>query len=217
MRLFKAPTHRRKAGWTAIGVGAVIAAVGFGTSMADYTDSHPGNIGGTIGSIWIQPGADLNVSFNNLLPGDAQTMTLPFTNTGRSNQDVWLKFPNVTALSALNTLGTYGEVHVAVNGVPVFDSANLNDRLTTCGAFSPTGCWPLPATLKLASNVAPGAGGTLTFSFKYAAKMKTQAPADTVPLFNVWPLPDQVTTVSSDGTGNGLPFVLEAVQVNHQP
>ena len=49
-----------------------------------------------------------DLSFNRLLPGAQQTVTVNYRNSGSSNEDVYVIFPNATALSALNTLGHYG-------------------------------------------------------------------------------------------------------------
>ena len=58
-------------------------------------------------------------------------------------------FHDKAALPALNNLGTYGEVHVAAArtgtaNAEIFASTNLNDRASSCGPFSPSGCSPVP-------------------------------------------------------------------------
>ncbi|MEJ0073444.1 MAG: hypothetical protein WDN27_05200 [Candidatus Saccharibacteria bacterium] len=83
----------------------------------------------------------------------ANTFTVSYTNSGSSAEDVYLVFNDPTANSTLNTLGTYGEVHISANGVQKFDSANLNDRSSTCGPFSPSGCWPLTPVFGLVQNL----------------------------------------------------------------
>ncbi len=47
--------------------------------------------------------------------GELQDDVATFTNTGANAEDVWLVFPNVDALHALNDLGGYGEVHIKAN------------------------------------------------------------------------------------------------------
>jgi hypothetical protein len=81
-------------------------------------------------------------------------------------------FTNPAQVHALNQLGTYGEIHVAGNGVAKFDSANLNDN-STCppGAGSPA-CNALPTKLKLADNVTPDQHGVFSFSFKPSEKFQ---------------------------------------------
>ena len=212
-------------------VGTAIPALA--STGAYFSDTQSGDITGTIGSIHVATsggsganGADFQ--FANLLPGEPQTATVGFTNTGNNPQDVWVVFPNATALSALNNLGTYGEVHLVSDGTHLFDSNNLNDRLPTCGSFSPSGCWPLLSQYKVASNVAPGGTGSFTFSFNYAAKMTLQPAAGTTADWNVYPAsscaynatscPNGQTTVNpSDGTGSGLPFEVVATQVGQTP
>ncbi len=127
--------QRVRAGAFVATLGAAVALMllGFGATGAYFSDTSDGAITGTIGSIRIVTaggsGIDgMNFTFNNLLPGEPQTATVTYYNSGANPQDVWLKFPNATALSALNTLGTYGEIHVVSNGTEIFASANLNDR-----------------------------------------------------------------------------------------
>jgi hypothetical protein len=193
---------------------AAIALMGIGAGQtgAYFSDSHDGSVTGSIGSIKIDPTSGTNFSFDKLLPGEPQTVTMTYTNTGKNTEDVWLAFPNATALSALNNLGTYGELHVASNGTEIFGSNNLNDHTNTC----PSGCNPLPAKLKLASNVAPGASGVAKLTFGYASKLRTQDSSGTA-VFNTYPAPGQYTQDSADGSGSGLPIRLVATQVGQQP
>jgi len=221
------------------------AIVASGQTGAFFSDSHSGNIGGNVGSILVNPDSPTTVNFTNLLPGVPQTVQVNYHNSGTSPEDVYLTFPNGTALSALNNLGRYGSVIVA-NGVgTVFQSYNLNDNLTRCGSFGNTpltgpssACNPLPNQVLIASNVAPTASETFTFTFEYASAI-TGPPS--VP-WNSFPLPgdnnnslayaacllaplgssstcsDNQTTVNvSDGVGTGLPFALVATQVGILP
>ena len=208
---FVSVANRNKGKFAAVTAVALLA-IGAGQTGAYFSDSHDGNVTGSIGSIRINPTSGTNFSFDNLLPGDPQTVTLTYSNSGKNVEDVWLAFPNKTALSALNNLGTYGELHVVSNGTEIFGSNNLNDNTTTC----PTGCNPLPAKLKLASNVAPGATGAVKLTFGYASKLKTQDPTGTA-TFNTYPVAGQTVVNASDGSGSGLPLRLVATQVGQQP
>jgi hypothetical protein len=165
----------------------------------------------------------MDLSFTNMLPGVPQTATVHYQNTGANTQDVWIVFNNATALSALNNLGTYGEAHLSANGTALFDSANLNDRLGTCVAFAPSGCWPLAKQYKVASNVAPGATGSVSFTFDLASKTTAAAP-----VFNPYPVSAQGYLVThdkndqnyvnpADGQGNGLPYEIVATQQGVTP
>lgn len=199
--------------------GLFVAALGFAVASSSLTgayfsDTKQGNVTGTVGSIKITgsggTGTDgLNVQFDHLLPGEVQTKTVNFANTGTNPEDVWVVFNNPDALHALNNLGTYGEVHLSASGTPVFDSANLNDNSgNSCGAPSPQGCWPLPQKVKLASNLAPGAGGSFSFGFGYASKLQAQSPTGGG-AWNQYPL--------GASTANGLPYQLVAVQAGQTP
>jgi hypothetical protein len=192
-----------------------------GTTGAYFSDTHTGTISGTVGSIKVTPygGSSANgtdLAFDDLLPGTPQTVTLSYQNTGRNTEDVYIVFTNPTALSALNSLGTYGEVHLAADGNPLFDSANLNDRSSTCGPFAPSGCWPLQRSYLVKSNVIPGGTGTVTFSFEYASKLSGQGSGSAVPPWNTYPVPGQVTTVPGV-SGTGLPYSIVATQPGITP
>jgi hypothetical protein len=204
-----------------VAAAALVVSVA-GITGAFFSDSHSGKISGTVGSIRITPsggsGPDgTNFAFSNLMPGEPQTARLVYENTGTSNEDVWIVFNNETALSALNNLGTYGEVHLSANGSEVFGSANLNDNETTCGPFSASGCWPLQKQYKMASNVPHGGSGAILFSFGYAGKLKTQPPEGTTAVFNQYPVPGQFHVKVADGSGDGLPYQIVATQVGQTP
>ncbi|TXN28988.1 hypothetical protein [Lacisediminihabitans profunda] len=209
----------------ALSIAASVALLGgtaflaSGATGAYFSDTHSGNISGTVGNIHVTPfgggganGTDL--AFSNLLPGVAQTVKLNYTNTGSDPQDVYIVFNNATALGALNDLGHYGEAHLSANGVALFDSANLKDTAGSCGAFSPTGCWPLKAQYLLTSNLPAGATGDVSFSFNYAGKLKGQAPAGApAAAWNTYPAADGQAVVNpADGTGSGLPYQIVATQ-----
>lgn len=227
-----------------LGGTAIIAS---GSTGAYFSDSVGGGITGTVGSIHITPSTVTTLSFSNLLPGAAQSQSVNYENTGSSPEDVYLTFPNLTALSALNNLGRYGSVTVGNQNGPLFKSLNLDDNATRCGPFdtNPTDpsdvlCNPLPAQILVASNVPSGGTGTITFSFEYASLLSTQPATLTAP-WNSWPQEanpagtdyascvaatdpsgnactnNQFTVVPSDGSGSGLPFTIVATQVGITP
>lgn len=191
-----------------------------GVTGAYFSETKHGEIKGNTGSIHIQTkggaGADgLEFDFENLLPGEPQTATVEYQNTGANKQDVWIVFNNAEALHSLNNLGTYGEVTLSNSGGVLFHSANLNDNLPpasgTCGEFKPTGCWPLKAKYKVGSNINPGAGSYFRFTFAYAGKLSSPA-AEEQP-WNTYP-PE---VEPKDIKGNGLPYEVVATQVGQEP
>lgn len=211
-----------------VGVGiTLVATVGLavaasGVTSAYFSDTKSGTISGTIGSVKILTSGGsgpngLNFKFNDLMPGEPQTVTIAYTSLGTGPQDLFLTFPDVASLHALNNLGSYGEVTVtdSSSGV-VFHSTNLNDNRPdasgTCGPFTEAGCWPLPSTLKVRSNLAAGASGTVSFAFSYPGK-KTDAQGG---LWNVYPAPGSLPSDSLT-SGNGLPFNVVATQVGQTP
>lgn len=161
------------------------------------------------------------LSFGRLMPGAAQSLTLYYRNSGNTNEDVWIVFPNATALSALNNLGEYELVQITADGSSalgqVFWSDNLNDHLASCGNFSPSGCWPLGSQYKLATRLSPSSRGSFTFRFEFATAYNTQpkTPADS--LWNYYPVSGQATVKLSDGVGSGLPYELVATQPGITP
>lgn len=209
-----------------------LAVVASGTTGAYFSDTQTGAITGTLGSIKVTTtggtGDDgLNFAFNNLMPGVAKAATVSFVNDGTELQDVYLVFPNATALSALNDLGTFGEVHISVNGVEKFASLNLTDHYPsgTAGIGGAPTLISLPRTMLLASDVSVGSPNSFKFTFNYAGKLGNAAPNASTPrpasngggTFNSYPVAGQTTTKATDGTGSGLPFQVVAVQVGQQP
>lgn len=208
----------------ALAVVAILAALGLaflasGSTGAYFEDVKQGGATGTVGQVKISTEGgnavnDPTFTWNDMLPGDYKSLTVKYTNTGTVPEDVYLTFPNATALSALNSLGTYGEVHVSVNGNEVYANANLNDKPNN-------GTSGLPAQLKLQEGLAVNHTGTFTFTFRYADKLGGVQGAATHStgggVFNPYPVSGQVTTRSGDGSGNGLPFAAAGVQEGHLP
>jgi hypothetical protein len=201
-------------------IGAILSLLGLvslaavvGSTGAYFSDTNNGKVSGTVGSIKVATsggtGADTaDFTFTDLLPGTPQSATVNYQNNGRNPQDVWVVFPNADALHSLNQLGTYGEVHIAANGVEKFASQNLNDGYA-CGTPGNPGVatvCPVPQKLKLASNVAPGAGGNMTFAFNYASKLVAgNIDGATGPAWNTY------------AGGDGLPYQIVATQVGQTP
>jgi hypothetical protein len=205
-----------------------------GTTGAYFSDTHTGAISGSIGTITVHVDGGGTASapglhFTNLIPGTPQTVSVKYTNTGSSPQDVWIAFPNATALSALNNLGSYGSVSVSNTNasnhtVTVFQSSNLDDNLTECGgtfSSTPPLCNPLPKSVQVASSVAAGASGTVSFTFGYSIQLDNKSQNKP---FNVYPASSgqydhvsnrngQLTINPSDETGTGLPYQIVATQV----
>jgi hypothetical protein len=232
-------------------VGALAGSVGLVTAAAGATgayfnDSQSGTVTGTIGSIKVTTAGGggsngLDFDFTNMLPGDFQTSTVHYANTGKNTEDVYLVFNQAAALHSVNDLGTFGEAKIGSNGTTVFSSANLNDgEQATLQPIDPTsnhcssspsaqvplsqnGCWPIPNIVKLATNVAPGNGGTMTFSFALGSKWK--ATATELSQFFCYPLiqnpadpsdqTDQVCNTSNPSYG--LPYQIVATQPGVAP
>jgi hypothetical protein len=174
-------------GLTAGLVGAAVTGTG-----AYFSDAKSGNISGTMGSINVEghdgSGADqLGMTFTDMLPGEAQTKTVRFANTGKNAQDVWVVFSQAalgdhnhsTDTGLVNDRGTFAEIRVKSNGTEKFESANLNDDQLSCppGSSDATHppCRELPHMLLLQEDLAPGAVGDFEFMFRPGAKFKGNA------------------------------------------
>jgi hypothetical protein len=193
------------------------------SSGAYFSESHQGKITGTLAGVHCTPSggggaSNLDIAFPNpMVPGVAQTVSSTCTNDGNIKEDIYVVFDNPTALSALNNLGTYGEVHLQANGTEIFASQNLNDH-ASCppGAGPPPVCAALGSVYLIASNVAVGNAATMGFSFNYASKLGgSGSPAIGPPaVWNTYPDPSggQTTVNVADGTGNGLPYKFVAIQ-----
>jgi len=221
----------------AVAGGMIVSASG--VTGAYFSASKSGTITGTLGTVSIATsggngasGSNGSIDFQwaNMFPGVAKSATVNYTNTGPGPVDVYLTFPNDVALSALNDLGTYGEVHISTpTRGEIFASTNLRDTNngnngTTPGdshgclpynnsaatSTTPPGCNPLPNVVMIATGVASGASGSFTFSFNYAGKL-TGPQGGT---FNVYPATDSSVVTHSDNssTGSGLPFQVVAEQ-----
>jgi hypothetical protein len=225
-------TRMKVKGVAMVGTVALLGGAAFvasGSTGAYFSDTHTGSIGGTVGSIRVTPsggtasadGSLMDLAFSNLLPGTPQTLTVNYQNTGANPEDVYIVFPNATALSALNSLGNFGTLHLSSAGTgavgDIFDSQNLNDNGTSCplGSTStahPFPCEPLPNELLIASNVTPTAGGQFSFNFMYASALSTQALPGTTANWNSFPQGGQTTVIGTDGSGSGLPYEIVATQ-----
>jgi hypothetical protein len=121
-------------------VGALCASAALvGTSVsgtgAYFTDSHDGSINASTGGISVDVSpADGQLNFNNLLPGDYQTLSVTYTSRAvGGTEDVWLVFPKYgvpgdaftsTPQAGPTPLGRYG--HFAVSApAGSFSSYNL--------------------------------------------------------------------------------------------
>ena len=201
----------------AVAGGMIVSASG--ATGAYFSQSAPGTISGQLGSITVSTSGGngstaQDFSWSNMLPGVPNSATVDYQNTSANAEDIYLVFQNKTALSALNNLGTYGEVHIAAagngtNNASIFDSANLNDRASTCGPFSQSGCWPVPNVLKVASNIGGGTTGSVTFAFNYAGKLSSGEGGQ----FNVYPVDGQQNPGTyALNSQAGLPYEVVAIQ-----
>ena len=151
---------------TTLVLSAALFAVASAATGAYFSDVKGGNVGGTIGSVKItaglhsDTGGGLDFSLNNLLPGDTQSTTVYYKNTGTAPQDIYIVFPMSDGLYALNHLGSYGTVAFTSSGGANWSSSNVG--------------WPaVPAAgILLDQNLAVGATGSMTGTFGFTGELK---------------------------------------------
>lgn len=174
---------------------AGLAGLAVAGTGAYFTDAEAGTISATMGTIKIDTsggddGVVGKIAFTNMLPGETQAKTINFGNTGSRAQDVWLVFTSDLGDQAnadqtlINNWGRYAEIHITSGSTPVFESNNLNDN-PSCplGEGDPDGsyvCNPLPQQVKLASNLNPGAWGSMTFAFRPSSRFDNAVQAATI-------------------------------------
>lgn len=154
---------------TTLALSAALFAVASAATGAYFSDTHGGAVGGTIGAVKITAGlysdtsGGLNFSLNNLLPGDTQSTTVYYKNTGTAPQDIWIVFPMSDGLYALNHLGRYGTVAFTSSGGANWSSSNL-------------GWEAIPAAgILLDQNLAVGATGSMAGTFGFTGELTDSA------------------------------------------
>jgi hypothetical protein len=222
-------------GGTAVCIAGLVASAS-GVTGAFFSQTVPGNITGAIGGITIDA-SPTTFAWTDMLPGVPNSATVNFHNTSANPENVYLTFPNDTALSALNDLGTYGEVHISTNARgEIFASTNLRDTeipadthgclpYSSAAANPPSdpfpGCNPVRNVVLIASNVPADGTGSFTFQFNYAGKTGNGSSGG-AGVFNTFPASATGSTSyvhhADDGdaghSGNGLPFAVVATQTN---
>ena len=218
-------------------VGAVAVAAGIAitasTSGADFSGtSGLGTITGTNAVVSVEGsggngGAGMDIQFADpLVPGQAQSVTSTFKNTGNVKEDIYVAFTNAKALHAFDQQGRYAQVSISVNGgSPIFASANLNDGLhATASPVGPYNCstetnagtpqiCPLGSSLLLLKDVAPNAANTWTFTYlenSSAQSTYTHGNWEQGLPFNSYPVNDK-GDLFSGSTNSGLPYQFYAV------
>ncbi len=166
------------AGGTALILALGLGLAAVGTSSAYFSDTNSGgSVVVSAGSIYVDtdgnPTNTSDIMLDNVLPGETATGDFTAKNTGQSTQDLYVQFKAGGVLEAINELGTTATIEITVNDEQVFYSDNLNDEYP--GDPSVT---PLPETLLLAEDVAPGESIHVEFSFTLDADFVTQ-PGET--------------------------------------
>lgn len=205
-----------------LGLSATLLGAAASTTGAYFTDSEPGTVAASAGSLTLDRRSDYNLSFDRLIPGEYKSREVVYRTGGDAATDIWLKFPaglNYLAFTGdkgnaqhpAGGLGRYGHFAVADNGGgTLFSSYNLTNEsagVSGCAdanghgsgrqATSPTDTPPycgVPQYIKLESNVAPGSELKSTLTFGVTGRWKTQG----VPVAN-------------------LPFEVVATQVGVRP
>jgi hypothetical protein len=182
----------------AVAVGATAALIAYGVSStsAYFTDSHPGVINASTGSVKVTAG-DLSLKFLGLFPGEFQSNPISYSNTGTGAEDIWMVFPagsapafNAPAQAGPIPLGQYG--HFAVTAPDgSFTSYNLasnryGDTSTPCTVdkygrggsdaqgtvANPVPYCPVPNAILLSWNLPSGGSGNASVTFGFTKLLK---------------------------------------------
>jgi hypothetical protein len=130
----------------ALGASALLLGAAANTTGAYFTDSHDGAINSSTGQVKVDT-TDLQLNFDNLLPGEYKTQRVDYTARGTGSEDIWMVFPTDGTAEALvgrpddsagGGLGRYGHLKVTSTGGASFVSNNLNrnrldDNSAPCG------------------------------------------------------------------------------------
>lgn len=181
---------------TALAASVGLVAAATSATGAYFSDTQNGSVAGTFGSVKVvttghgggSTGGSLAFDFANLMPGTPQTATVTYKNTGTAKEDIYLVFPNVQALHALNNRGRYGYAQVTSNGQLVFQSSNLTDGY----AANPTSTEALSTWTAQGPSHCPTDPPTPAVS----AETLANAVAGTSPC---WPLPNVIKLASNLG------------------
>lgn len=215
----------------AAAVAAAISIAATNTGANFSGTSNTGTISGKYALVKVlgsggtgESGMDIKFA-NPLVPGEAQSVSTYFTNSGNVNEDIYVVFNSPKALHAFDQQGRYASASISVQGgQPLWQSSNLNDGLQNgqtpaydCHTQTNVGTkqiCPLPAVQQLLTNVAPG--GKFYWTFTYQPTGSMQDPAHQVgnssqgAPFNPWPV-DNGGNVSAASTNSGLPYEFYAV------
>jgi hypothetical protein len=114
----------------ALGVSAALITAATQGTGAYFTDSHAGAVNASTGDVKVNV-SDLQLNFQNLLPGEFKTNSVSYTASGTGAEDIWLVLPTDGTASAFNGagggptgLGRYGHFAVA-SPAGGFSSYNL--------------------------------------------------------------------------------------------
>jgi hypothetical protein len=130
----------------ALGASALLLGAAANTTGAYFTDSHDGAINSSTGQVKVDT-TDLQLNFDQLLPGEYKTQRVDYTARGTGSEDLWMVFPTDGSAEALvgtagdsagGGLGRFGHLQITSTGGASFVSNNLNNAGT--GSHSGDSC-----------------------------------------------------------------------------
>jgi len=173
-------------GATLVVAGGLVVAAG-GTTGAYFSDSNLTSQSSTIARVAINTPQSSSVAFSNLLAGDSQSRIFTVTNTGTVPANIFIK-------------------RYPVTGLPSGDSSpsKLSVGFTSAasGLYSDTAD-ASPASVLIASSVAPGA------SFTYTLTLTLDSSAG-----GTWDSPTNWNAANGDTFSVTVPVKLVAAQVS---
>ena len=84
----------------ALGASALLLGAAANTTGAYFTDSHDGAINSSTGQVKVDT-TDLQLNFDQLLPGEYKTQRVDYTARGTGTEDIWMVFPTDGSAEAL--------------------------------------------------------------------------------------------------------------------
>jgi hypothetical protein len=197
----------------ALGASGALIASATGATGAYFTDSHPGSINASTGSVKVST-TDLTLNFSGLLPEDFQTKDVQYWAQGSGAEDIWLVLPSDGTADALNgipgtpsgvaALGRYG--HFAVSS-PAGSFTSFNLATAGTGSHSGNSCsvdanghggsateatdthdfpdfCPVPNAILLSSNLTNGQSGTAHITFGFTKLLTGPQGSGLAPVAN---------------------------------
>lgn len=161
------------------GLAVVLAGAAVSGTGAYFSDSAPGTVSATLGTIAIES-AGLDMLFVDVLPGETRTGSATFTNTGSNPEDVWIVF-DAAALAAVTQAGSLVSFELIGSNPSTPQSGPLADLQQQYLIHDNLGLaqgGTLTMTFTVSPTLTAGQGTTVALPFKIVATQDGILPGD---------------------------------------